>query len=87
MDTEIAHIRIPAVAAVVHYCFGPLNQARINYYSVILLRNITIIIIYALFSACKSRDINRSSLVLCTYANPCAVYSLCAGMLPLFTRI
>ena len=32
-----------------YLCFGPLNQAPINYYSVILLRNITIIIIYALF--------------------------------------
>jgi hypothetical protein len=32
-----------------YLCFGHLNQASINYYSVILLRNITIIIIYALF--------------------------------------
>lgn len=32
-----------------YLCFWPLNQAHINYYSVILLRNITIIIIYALF--------------------------------------
>lgn len=70
-----------------YLCFGPLNQAPINYYSVILRSNITIIIIYALFSACRSRDISRSSPVLCTYANPCSVYSLCAGMLPLFTRI
>lgn len=70
-----------------YLCFGPLNQAPINYYSVILLRNITIIIIYALFSACRSRDISRSSPVICTYANLCAVYSLCAGMLSLITRI
>lgn len=39
------------------------------------------------FSACKSRDSSRSSPVLCIYANPCAVYSLCAGMLSLFTCI
>lgn len=32
-----------------YLCFWPLNQAPINYYSVILRSNITIIIIYALF--------------------------------------
>ena len=62
-----------------YLCFGPLNQAPINYYSVILRSNITIIIIYALFSLRANQGTSAGRL---RCSAPMRTHALCTAYMP-----